>query len=46
MIDVRRMAKAGIGTPSWSHSSAGRRTETSRTQRLNRLKPRVTNSQA
>ncbi len=40
------MAKAGIGTPSWSHSSAGRRAETSRSHRLSRLNPRVTNSQA
>ena len=43
---ARRMSQAGTGTASCSHSSAGLPRETSRSQRVTTLKPRVTNSHA
>ena len=43
---TRKMTKAGIGTSSWIHSSAGRVRAVSRSHRLTKLKAQVTNSHA
>jgi hypothetical protein len=42
----RRITNAGMGTSSWSHSMADSRGARSRSQRVRRLNPNVTNSHA